>query len=130
MRERKHRLGALAKPVSAEKKAKRRVLETVRRLTRIFGRTEDRFPENLNALQDHLAQTCGGAVMMCGCGGGVTPVVNVYPSHRTVEALACIGCHTVTPLRKRGVIDRNTVIEGTHEAENEAPSPPAGATVH
>ena len=102
-----------------------------RRIARAFGRTGGvLFPEDLNALQNHLSQTCGGAVMLCGCGGRVTPVVSIYPSHRTVEALACIACHNVMALKKRGVIDRNTVIANTNEAESEAPAPPAGVSIH
>ena len=130
MRERKHRLGALAKPVSAEKKAKRRVLETVRRLTRIFWRTEDRFPENLSALQNHLSQTCGGVVIVCPCGGTITRILDIYPSRTTVEALACLACHNVVALKKRGLIDRAAVIANMHEAESETLAPTAGATVH
>jgi hypothetical protein len=106
--------------------------EIARRIARVFARSGNRvlFPEDLSALQNHLSQTCGGLVMLCGCGGYVTPVVDVYPSQRTVEALACVVCHQVTPLKKRGVIDRNTVIANRNEAEGETLPPPAGATVH
>jgi hypothetical protein len=103
--------------------------EIMRRIARVFGRPGDRvlFPQDLSALQDHLLQTCGGVVIACPCGGTITPILYIYASRTTVEALACVGCHNVVALKKRGVIDRNAVITSMNEAESLSP---AGATVH
>jgi hypothetical protein len=54
-------------------------------------------------LQVHLAETCGGRVIGCPCGGVVTPVVNHQPFGMEIAALVCIACHTVNALDECGL---------------------------
>jgi hypothetical protein len=83
-----------------------------RNLRRVFGarpRASSISPHlELTRLQEHLSDTCGGAVIGCGdCkeGGYLVPIVNYRPFGMEVAALVCVTCHAVQALDKPGRIE-------------------------
>ena len=80
--------------------------KTLRGLLRARPRTSSICPDaQLRRLQDHLSESCGGAVIgcrKCEPEGFIVPIVNLRPSGYEIAALACAKCHEIYPLDEPG----------------------------
>jgi len=85
-------------------------------LRRLFGGRHQPSgpPPQLIQLGEHLSHSCGGGLMCCGCGGFLTPVINRVEEGVQVAAIACLNCHSVSPLCDGVLIDGDAHSQTLH----------------